>query len=90
MVAYSYHGIHTQALKRRDEWFPKVSLPNHALWWIDNEHQPTWKEAAARYDRIVNNGTNAEAFNMKDLYDENGESVKLNQAQLKEIARLYK
>ena len=89
MVAYSYHGIHAQALKRRDEWFPKISLPNHAIWWIDNEHQPTWAEAAAQYDRIVNNGTSAEAFNMKDLYDANGESVKLNQTKLTEMAKRY-
>lgn len=89
MVAFSYHGIHAQGLKRKHEWVQKLSRPNHVIWWINDNHQPTWTEGTTHYDRIVKHGTSAQAFNIKDLYDSQGEPVKLNQTLLKEKTQQY-
>lgn len=89
MVAFSYHGIHAQGLKRKYEWVQKLSRPNHVIWWIDDEHQATWSEGVERYNRIIKNDPAPDAFNTRSLYDTQGEPVKLNQGIIKEKAKQY-
>jgi hypothetical protein len=61
---FAYNGSHGEALRRREEWFPRPDVPQQVLWWIAEDHQPTWAEAAAKLERLHDDGPSVEAFSM--------------------------
>jgi len=52
VAAFSYRGIHGDALSKRAEWFMKGPWPSYVAWWVDEHHQPTWREAVDRIDQL--------------------------------------
>ncbi len=70
--AFSYRGMHGASLRARHEWFAKVDAPSHVAWWIDEGHQPTWAEAAARYAELATTGPSARAFDFRAPFDADG------------------
>jgi Domain of unknown function (DUF3291) len=88
--AFSYNGFHAEALKRRSEWFPKLPLPNNVIWWVDDDHRPTWQEGATRYDCIAKEGPTADAFNFKQAYSASGQLITLDRELIKQKAKQYK
>ena len=73
---FVYKGpLHTSALKRKKNWFGKQPGPIYVVWWIDNDHCPTWREACSRLESLQDYGPTPFAFNFKKPFDENGKQV---------------
>jgi hypothetical protein len=53
---------HLLFLKRKTEWFEKLPVASHVLWWIDAGHTPSLDEAKARLLYLRENGESAYAF----------------------------
>ena len=70
--AAAYHGDHLGALKKRKEWFKDEEHPSHVLWWVDDEHTPTWQEARERHRELHENGPTASASNFRQPYGSDG------------------
>lgn len=75
VYTFVYNGLHLEALKHRHEWFLKPEWPTYAVWWVDDNHTPTWAEACERLEWLHDHGPNPRAFNFKKPFDAAGESL---------------
>ena len=61
----SGHGMY---LRRRLEWFEKISQPTTVLWWIEEGQVPALEEAARPAGTAPPDGPSPTAFDMKTTY----------------------
>jgi hypothetical protein len=88
VAAFSYRGLHGEALKKRSEWFAATEYPVFVVWWIDDgKTLPTWEEACRRLVLLHESGPTPEAFNFKSCFDATGAPAKLDRARLAEYAK---
>jgi hypothetical protein len=80
VAAFSYRGLHGEALSKRTEWFVKGPWPSYVAWWVDEHHQPTWREAVDRIDQLQAHGSTSAAFNFRQPFDSTGSPVRLKSA----------
>jgi hypothetical protein len=62
---YVYRSEHVQVLRRRRDWFEKLSEIHLALWWMPDGRRPTVEEALWRVELIRANGPTPEAFTFR-------------------------
>ncbi len=86
LMAFSYSGVHADALKHARTWQVEKRWPALVLWWTDN--RPDWTEAVARFERLHDHGPGPEAFNFKDPYGPDGERISIDRARVRELAAL--
>lgn len=65
---YVYKSAHTEMLKRRREWFDKVSEAHMVLWWVPAGHRPSVEEAAERLALLREKGASAQAFSFRQAF----------------------
>lgn len=65
---YVYKSAHTEMLKRRREWFSKVSAAHMVLWWLPAGHCPSIQEAAERLALLREHGASAQAFSFRHAF----------------------
>lgn len=68
LFGYVYTSAHTPYIKRRKEWFDKLTVPMMTLWWIPAGHAPTPLEAKARLEYLDQHGVTPHAFTFKQRY----------------------
>jgi hypothetical protein len=61
--------LHKRALAQREKWFRVPDWPSYAMWWIGDDHVPTWAEAAERLEYLYEHGSTATAFTFEALFD---------------------
>lgn len=90
-MAFTYHGIHAEALAHGREWFLKPNLPPqkpawppYVLWWVTAHHVPDWREAVRRLEYLHDNGPSPEAFDWHDPFDPSGIPAKIDHAAVRE------
>jgi hypothetical protein len=65
LADYVYRSDHTPFLRRRGEWFERLSEVYLVLWWIPAGTAPTIEEALARLDHLKSHGPTREAFTFR-------------------------
>jgi hypothetical protein len=65
---YVYSSAHTDVMRRRKEWFDRMSEAHFVLWWVPRGHHPSISEAAAKLASLRNNGPTEEAFTFGQAY----------------------
>jgi hypothetical protein len=65
---FVYRSAHADILRRRREWFEKISEAILVLWWVPRGHRPSVEEAIARLQRLRHMGPNPEAFTFRETY----------------------
>lgn len=68
LFEYAYRSGHVELLRRRSEWFEKMTTPPFALWWIPAGHIPTIEEAKAKLALIEQHGSSPLAFTFKHQF----------------------
>jgi len=86
-MAFSYSGLHAQALKRGREWFVKPQWPPYAVWWVASGHVPEWAEAVWRHQHLHDHGPTSEAFTFKQSFDSAGRAMAIDAQKVKAIAQ---
>ena len=83
--AFTYHGIHAEALAHGRDWFLKPNLPPekpawppYVLWWVAADHVPDWHEAVTRHEYLHDHGSSAEAFNWHMPFNADGVPTKID------------
>ncbi len=76
--AFSYRGLHAEALKHGREWFQKPQWPPYVLWWNEAGTRPDWAKAIIRHEHLHDHGPTPHAFTFKEPFDATGQSVKLD------------
>lgn len=73
---FTYRSAHSGFLRRRSEWFHRLTTPFVALWWVPVGHQPTVVEALARVAVLGREGPTARAFSLRQQFDPDGRPVR--------------
>lgn len=88
LMAFSYSGVHADALKHARHWNVRQSWPPLVLWWVDANVVPEWKDGVERLEHLHDNGPSAIAFSFKSPYSRDGEPAEIDRGRMKEIAAL--
>ncbi|MBW6423793.1 DUF3291 domain-containing protein [Rhizobium sp. XQZ8] len=86
LMAFTYNGVHADALKHAHGWQQKRQWPALALWWT--EIRPDWAEAVGRFEYLYEHGPSFEAFNFKEPYGPDGGKTTIDRARVRELATL--
>ncbi len=65
---YVYRGAHAEIMKRRREWFCRMTDVYIALWWVPAGHRPSLAEAVERMEHLKQQGPTPHAFTMREFY----------------------
>lgn len=66
LAAYVYgNSEHRAVLRRRREWFEKMTEAYAALWWVARGHAPTVAEAEERVGHLRVHGPTPHAFTLR-------------------------
>ncbi len=88
LMAFSYSGVHADALKHARHWNVRQSWPPLVLWWVDAGVVPEWKDGVERLEYLHDNGPSAAAFSFKHPYCPDGNPAEIGRGRVKEIAAL--
>jgi hypothetical protein len=66
--SYVYGPAHLAVLRRRREWFERITEAYTALWWIPRGHIPTVHEAEDRVKHLRAHGPTPHAFTLREHF----------------------
>ncbi|WP_171181460.1 DUF3291 domain-containing protein [Ruegeria sp. HKCCD8929] len=85
LFAFTYFGLHAEALKRGREWFRSPNWPPLVLWWHSQRGNPTWSEGVERIEYLQDHGPSPYAFTFRAPFDEAGSSLKIDRVRVREL-----
>jgi hypothetical protein len=88
LMAFSYSGVHADALKNARNWMAERRWPPLVLWWVDDDHIPSWSDGVERLEYLHDHGVSARAFTFKQPYGSDGLPFVVDRARVREIADL--
>jgi hypothetical protein len=65
---YVYRSAHVEIMRRRKEWFDRMSEAHMVLWWVRRGHRPTVAEAIEKLDLLRRQGPSAAAFTFRHAF----------------------
>lgn len=65
---YVYRSAHVEIMRRKKEWFRKMSEAYMVLWWVPDGHTPSIEEAAQKLNTLREHGPTPEAFTFKKSF----------------------
>ena len=73
LSAFVFKSGHVEFMRRRRQWFERMSEAYLVLWWVPEGHVPTTDEAVARLAHLRENGATPHAFDFRHLFPPPGE-----------------
>lgn len=83
LMAFSYAGVHAEALKNARNWNTRNVWPPLVLWWVEAGCRPDWGSAASKLEWLHDHGPSPQAFTFKQPYGPDGEPVEIDRARVK-------
>jgi heme-degrading monooxygenase HmoA len=68
LKAFAYNSHHAAFVKRRREWFERLTESYYVLWWVPAGHIPTVEEAKKRLAHLREKGESPYAFSFRSSY----------------------
>jgi Domain of unknown function (DUF3291) len=65
---FVYRSAHAEIMRRRREWFERMSEAYLVLWWVPAGHRPTIDEAIAKLEQLRTEGPTPEAFTFRRAF----------------------
>ena len=65
---FVYHTAHVEIMRRRREWFERMSEAYMVLWWVPLGARPQVSEALARLASLRERGPGAQAFTFRQPF----------------------
>jgi hypothetical protein len=72
---YVYQSAHAAIMRRRREWFERMTDMFIALWWVPAGHRPSIAEAVERLEHLRRHGSSPYAFTFRDIHPAPGASA---------------
>jgi hypothetical protein len=66
--AYVYSSAHVELMRRRREWFERMTEAYLVLWWVPQGHHPSINEALERLSLLRAQGPTAQAFSFRQPF----------------------
>lgn len=85
LMAFTYSGVHANALKHSHHWNRERQWPACVLWWVDEDRLPTWSEAVERFEYLHDNGPSDYAFDFKVPFDPDGQPAIIDRSVVKAL-----
>lgn len=86
LMAFSYTGVHAEAMKHARNWNQVQEWPALVLFWVPAGDRPSWESAVERFERLADRGAGPEAFTFKQPYDFEGNTVEIDRTRVKALA----
>jgi hypothetical protein len=68
LTQYVYHSGHLELMRRRREWFERMTQAYLVLWWVPAGHRPGIEEAIGRLELLRRHGPGPEAFTFRAAF----------------------
>jgi len=65
---YVYRSAHVEVMRRRKEWFERMSEAYVVLWWVREGHRPSVAEAIERLEHLRRHGPTPTAFTFRQSF----------------------
>jgi hypothetical protein len=65
---FVYRSDHVDIMRRRAQWFERMSEAFLVLWWVPEGHRPSIAEAIAKLEMLRRHGPTAQAFTFRQSY----------------------
>jgi heme-degrading monooxygenase HmoA len=65
---FVYHSGHVEIMRRRREWFERMTELYVVLWWVPRGHRPDVAEAIGRLEALRRQGPHPGAFSFGELF----------------------
>lgn len=75
LAAFVYEGEHLAVMRRRREWFDRMSDSYLVLWWVSAGTVPSIEDARSRLALLPADGPSARAFTFREAFDPKGEPL---------------
>ncbi|MGA2363991.1 MAG: DUF3291 domain-containing protein [Steroidobacteraceae bacterium] len=66
--SYVYSSAHVEVMRRRREWFERMTEAFLVLWWVAKGHRPTVAEGVAKLEILRTKGPTPEAFSFRKAF----------------------
>jgi hypothetical protein len=86
LMAFTYTGVHADALKYARNWNQRQAWPSLVLWWVREGTQPLWAAGVERLEFLHDNGSTPRAFTFKAPFCPDGKPVAIDRDEVKAIA----
>jgi Domain of unknown function (DUF3291). len=86
LMAFSYSGIHAEALQHARRWNVERAWPSLVLFWVEADRRPDWTEAVERFEQLADHGVSPSAFTFKQPFDAYGAAYMIDRQRVKAIA----
>jgi hypothetical protein len=83
LMAFTYSGVHADALKHARNWNQPQAWPALVLWWVAQGIQPVWADGAARLEHLADHGPTPHAFTFKTPFCPEGKAVTIDRESVK-------
>ncbi|HHG3229403.1 TPA: DUF3291 domain-containing protein [Vibrio parahaemolyticus] len=67
---FMFRTDHGDFMRRKSEWFHRLTEDSYVLWWVEDGHIPTPQEALFRLQHLRDNGDTPFAFTFKTNFTE--------------------
>lgn len=85
LSAFSYTGVHADALKHARQWNIKQDWPPLVLFWVPVGDRPTWSQAVERFEGLMCNGPAPAHFSFKNAFTAEGERYQPDRGRVKQM-----
>ncbi|MBT3267502.1 DUF3291 domain-containing protein [Candidatus Poribacteria bacterium] len=86
LFAGAYGGTHLAAMRKPTEWVKDPIYWSHVLWWVDEDHTPTWQEACERHRQLHEEGPTTSAFSIRNPFDDSGAITRVDHNRVKNLS----
>jgi hypothetical protein len=86
LMAFSYFGVHADALKHARRWNVAQTWPPLVLFWVEEGQIPDWAEGVSRLEALADRGSTVQAFTFKQAFDPQGAPYRIDRDRVKRIA----
>lgn len=83
LMAFTYAGVHADALKNARNWNVKGYWPPLVLWWVEPDRSPDWREGADRLHQLHDDGPGPGTFTFKNAFDPDGLAYEVDRDRVK-------
>lgn len=86
LMAFTYAGVHADALKHARQWNERQAWPPLVLFWVKAGETPSWSEAVQRFELLADQGPCPDAFSLKSAFTADGDPYVVNRERIKQLA----
>ncbi len=80
LAEFVYRSAHVEIMRRRKEWFERMSDAFVVLWWVRKGHRPAIDEASTKLTLLREKGPTAEAFTFRQTSKSLGSDILFNES----------